>query len=380
FVVLEGEVEVLRSDDADEVPILVFGPGSFVGELTLLTGQRRFLNCRVTEAGRVLVIPEPEFRRLMSQRPALADTIFGALVARREILRSGAVMLGDIATGEKRTISCSGLFCFIGARPATTWLGDDVLLDQDGFVLTDRQLPERLIAGASDPLPFETSVPGVFAAGDVRHGSMKRVAVRGLRRPSARPFARISAAAGGRRGVDRAGNALLALSLARNDRDGTGRLRDLVRGCTRRLCGGRSCSRDAHVCAAGNGACARSGDPHTIGRLGTRWSTWHPSGAVAVAHAPAQRAPPRCCAGSTLACRVGGGQVPGRSLWRRHRRAECTRSDGRRAWSLRLDDPTPKRDSPPNRGTGPSNRRPGLATAGRGPPAGPREHSRSLPR
>src|SRR5580693_2149824 len=89
FVVLEGEGEVLRSEDSDEVAILAFGPGSFVGELTLLTGQRRFLNCRVTQAGRVLVIPQPEFRRLMSQRPALADTIFGALVARREILRSG---------------------------------------------------------------------------------------------------------------------------------------------------------------------------------------------------------------------------------------------------------------------------------------------------
>jgi thioredoxin reductase (NADPH) len=71
---------------------------------------------------------------------------------------------------------CSGLFCFIGARPSTAWLGDAVLLDGDGFVLTDRQLPEGLGAGASGPLPFETSVPGVFAAGDVRHDSMKRVA------------------------------------------------------------------------------------------------------------------------------------------------------------------------------------------------------------
>ncbi len=90
FVVLEGEVEILRSDEEDETPILVFGPGSFIGELTLLTGQRRFLNCRAPQAARVLVVPQPEFRRLMSQRPALADTIFGALVARREILRSGA--------------------------------------------------------------------------------------------------------------------------------------------------------------------------------------------------------------------------------------------------------------------------------------------------
>jgi thioredoxin reductase (NADPH) len=51
-----------------------------------------------------------------------------------------------------------------------------VALDRDGFVLTDRQLPDAASSGASPALPFETSVPGVFAAGDVRHGSMKRVA------------------------------------------------------------------------------------------------------------------------------------------------------------------------------------------------------------
>jgi thioredoxin reductase (NADPH) len=479
FVVLEGEVEIVRSDGADEIAIIAFGPGNFVGELTLLTGQHRFLSCRVRQAGRVLVIPQPEFRRLMSRRPALADTIFSALVARREILRSGqgaqairiigsrysseamslrafaehsrlahtwidiedaddmdvllrsmdlrpqdtpvvitptevlrrpstatfaehlgltfsptpgyifdlvvvgsgpaglaaavygaseglrtvsvdavtvggqagmssrienyagfpngisggdltaraavqamrlgaqlnapceaiglraeasfhvvvlrdgseiptravivasgaryrrlpvddlqrfegagvyyaatdlearvcggtsvvvigggnsagqaAIYLGQhnckvtiairredlsqsmsqylierieadpkielltgvevqglagkdhleqvtlehIATGRQQTSRCSGLFCFIGARPATAWLDAGVLLDEDGFVLTDRQLPEPTTAGASDRLPFETSVPGVFAAGDVRHGSMKRVA------------------------------------------------------------------------------------------------------------------------------------------------------------------------------------------------------------
>ena len=49
-------------------------------------------------------------------------------------------------------------------------------LDEDGFILTDRQLPEDVSAGGPAPLPFETSTPGVFAAGDVRHGSMKRVA------------------------------------------------------------------------------------------------------------------------------------------------------------------------------------------------------------
>ena len=89
FVVLEGEVEVVRLDGAEPVVIVAYGPGGFVGELNLLTGQRRSLSCRVTQAGRVLVIAEPEFRRLMAGRPALAETIFSALLARREVLRAG---------------------------------------------------------------------------------------------------------------------------------------------------------------------------------------------------------------------------------------------------------------------------------------------------
>jgi thioredoxin reductase (NADPH) len=89
FVVLEGEVEVVRFDGTDAVVIVTYGPGGFVGELNLLTGQRRSLSCRVTEPGRVLVIAEAEFRRLMSVRPTLANTIFSALLARRQVLRSG---------------------------------------------------------------------------------------------------------------------------------------------------------------------------------------------------------------------------------------------------------------------------------------------------
>ncbi len=89
------------------------------------------------------------------------------------------VVLEHTPTGARRTLACSGLFCFIGAEPATAWLGGEVALDADGFVLTDRSLPEAVVRtsfAGREPLLFETSVMGVFAVGDVRHGSMKRVA------------------------------------------------------------------------------------------------------------------------------------------------------------------------------------------------------------
>jgi thioredoxin reductase (NADPH) len=75
----------------------------------------------------------------------------------------------------------AALFLMIGAEPHTEWLGDRIERDDHGFILTGRDLyrTRALPAGWSlerPPLPLETSLPGVFAAGDVRHGSTKRVA------------------------------------------------------------------------------------------------------------------------------------------------------------------------------------------------------------
>ncbi|MFC7359206.1 FAD-dependent oxidoreductase [Nocardioides astragali] len=87
------------------------------------------------------------------------------------------ISLCDRGAGTVDEIETSWVFIFIGAAPRTDWLGDAVVRDERGFVLTGPDLP----ADVSWPLersPFalETSVPGVFAAGDVRRDSMKRVA------------------------------------------------------------------------------------------------------------------------------------------------------------------------------------------------------------
>lgn len=87
-----------------------------------------------------------------------------------------SLTVADTALGQQQTLEAAALFIFIGAMPFTDWLEGSVLRDEKGFVLTGDDLPPSAWKQNRPPFLLETSVPGVFAAGDVRKDSVKRVA------------------------------------------------------------------------------------------------------------------------------------------------------------------------------------------------------------
>jgi thioredoxin reductase (NADPH) len=154
-------------------PVAVVGGGNSAGQAAL------FLT---SWAQRVrLIVREPELTVNMSRY--LADRIRrdpGIEVHLhsevRELVGQGALealVIEDGRTGEHTRIEARALFVFIGAEPHTGWLGGRVALDAGGYILTGFDARD---GDAETPLMLETSLPCVFAAGDVRSGSIKRVA------------------------------------------------------------------------------------------------------------------------------------------------------------------------------------------------------------
>ena len=129
---------------------------------------------------------------IIVRRPTLAETMSAYLVdeiaTHGDIaVRTGSRVVDGGGGGRLEWIDlegpegverlpADGLFLLLGADPGCDWLPDEVARDDRGFVLTGRDIPKQRWRDGLPPAPLETAVPGVFAAGDVRAGSMKRVA------------------------------------------------------------------------------------------------------------------------------------------------------------------------------------------------------------
>jgi thioredoxin reductase (NADPH) len=161
-------------------PVTVVGGANSAGQAALFLASR---GCQVTVAVRGSDVAATMSSYLLARLRAHHRV---AIRVNTEVtgLSGGSALqritLTDNSSGDVSEHPCAGLFCFIGARPATEWLAD-LALDGSGFIRTDAQLdPEELgatwTALGRPPLPFETSMPTVFAAGDVRLTSLKRVA------------------------------------------------------------------------------------------------------------------------------------------------------------------------------------------------------------
>jgi thioredoxin reductase (NADPH) len=170
----------LEARICNQMPVVVVGGGNSAGQAAIYLAQQ---GSRVSVVIRSHDLTHSMSQYLISRLDAdphievITDTEVRGLSGDDRLAH---VTLEHTPTSDRRTVGCSGLFCFIGAEPATAWLDGALELDAKGFVLTDWSLPDSTTGGpryaARDPFPFETSAPGVFAAGDVRCGSVKRVA------------------------------------------------------------------------------------------------------------------------------------------------------------------------------------------------------------
>jgi len=155
----------------------IIGAGNSAGQAAMFFSNHAR---SVTILCRGTTLEKSMSRYLIDQLATRANigTMFRTEVAAAHGVNSlEAIDVRDAETAETRQLESGGLFIFIGADAETGWLPPEIALDERGFVLTG---PDLRRAGRweldRDPYLLETSVPGIFACGDVRYGPVKRVA------------------------------------------------------------------------------------------------------------------------------------------------------------------------------------------------------------
>jgi thioredoxin reductase (NADPH) len=150
-----GQAAVFLADHAGEVHMVV-------RESRLDEQMSRYLADRIIRDPRITVHLNTEVRELSGEGGRLE-----------------AVVVEDRTTGQRQRLPARDLMVFIGGDPCTSWLPDSVAVDSGGYIVTGADAGRArgsVEADGTAPLLLETSLPGVFAAGDVRSGSIKRVA------------------------------------------------------------------------------------------------------------------------------------------------------------------------------------------------------------
>jgi thioredoxin reductase (NADPH) len=175
--------------------------GAAVSEAQAMTGQEVYVVGGANSAGQAAVHLSEYASRvtLLVRGRSLATSMSDYLIKEIEATQNIRVRFGtrvaegggegrlehlgleDLASGLTETVPAAALFVLIGAEPRTGWLPEEIVRDRRGYIITGPDLlqdgrPPRGWALGRPPLPMETSIPGVFAAGDVRYGSVKRVA------------------------------------------------------------------------------------------------------------------------------------------------------------------------------------------------------------
>ncbi len=175
YAATEAEAQMCAGDE-----VAVVGGGNSAGQAAVfLAGRTRkvYLIIRGGDLGKSM-------SRYLVDRVGRTENIeLLANIEIRELLGEGAplegVVVEDNRSGRRHTLGVRALFVFIGADANTGWLRNTLQLDEKGFVHTGRALEDSEFVGSGrnrQPYLFETGLPGVFAVGDVRSGSIKRVA------------------------------------------------------------------------------------------------------------------------------------------------------------------------------------------------------------
>jgi thioredoxin reductase (NADPH) len=164
-----SEARAMRGED-----VFVIGAGNSAGQAAVhLAGYAATVTI-VTIDERLGAFMSDYLVRKVEATPNIAVVLHTEVVDGHGRGRLEGLTLRDRQTGATRTVPASAMFVLIGAEPRTEWLDGVVERDERGYVLTGRDLERWPLA--RPPLPLETSLPGVFAAGDVRYRSVKRVA------------------------------------------------------------------------------------------------------------------------------------------------------------------------------------------------------------